>query len=171
MKTPDERKLLRYIRLIVLFYITMLVFWGATAFPLQWGVGVACRLLGVAPDADGGLAGWLTTVWRGVTTAGGQFPFLFYGTDWLAFSHLVIAVAFIGVYTKPVRNVWVVYFGMTACAGIIPLALICGPLRGIPLFWQLIDCSFGVFGVVPLIALRRLILRLEAISGRQTYKY
>ncbi|CAM5660696.1 hypothetical protein SALBM217S_01493 [Streptomyces griseoloalbus] len=49
-------------------------------------------------------------------------PFLLLGTDWLAFAHLVIAVAFYGPYRDPVRNIWVVEFGMIACAGIIPLA-------------------------------------------------
>jgi hypothetical protein len=28
--------------------------------------------------------------------------------------------------------------------------LIFGPIRGISFFWQLIDCSFGVAGIVPL---------------------
>ena len=38
---------------------------------------------------------------------------------------------------------------------VVPLALICGPIRGIPFYWRLIDCSFGVLGIVPLwIALR-----------------
>lgn len=37
--------------------------------------------------------------------------------------------------------------GMIACAGVLPLVLICGPLRGIPFYWCLIDC---LFEVVPL---------------------
>jgi hypothetical protein len=32
---------------------------------------------------------------------------------------------------------------------IIPYALIFGGLRGIPLWWRLVDCSFGVFGFIP----------------------
>jgi hypothetical protein len=35
---------------------------------------------------------------------------------------------------------------MIACAGIVPLALICGHLRGIPFWWQLADMSFGIVG-------------------------
>lgn len=38
----------------------------------------------------------------------------------------------------------------TEPAGIIPLALICGPIRGIPFFWTCVDMSFGVLGLVPL---------------------
>ena len=78
-------------------------------------------------------------------------PFIAYGTDWLAFAHLVIALAFWGPLRDPVRNVWVVQFGMIACIAVIPLALIAGPIRGIPWGWQLVDISFGVVGVVPLL--------------------
>jgi hypothetical protein len=39
---------------------------------------------------------------------------------------------------------------MIACVAIIPLAFICGPIRQIPFYWRLIDCSFGVFGIIPL---------------------
>jgi len=53
---------------------------------------------------------------------------------------------------------------MIACAGIVPLALICGPIRGIPFWWTVIDISFGVFGVIPLYAVRKRIKRLEALS-------
>jgi hypothetical protein len=68
----------------------------------------------------------------------------------LAFAHLTIAVAFIGPIRDPVKNVWVIQFGMIACVMVIPLAVICGALRGIPWYWRLIDCSFGVFGLIPL---------------------
>jgi hypothetical protein len=80
-----------------------------------------------------------------------RYPFMAYGTDWLAFAHLVIAIGFWGPLKDPVRNVWVVQFGMIACIAVVPLALIAGPIRGIPWGWQLIDISFGVLGIVPLL--------------------
>ncbi len=40
----------------------------------------------------------------------------------------------------------------------------CGPVRGIPFWWSLIDMSFGVFGVLPLYVVRRKIKRLEALG-------
>lgn len=110
------------------------------------------------------LMDWIVRVRHGLDTADTDYPFLLYGTDWLAFAHLVIAVAFYGAYRDPVRNIWVVEFGMIACAGIIPLALICGPIRGIPFWWSVIDMSFGVFGVIPLYVVRRKIKRLEALT-------
>jgi hypothetical protein len=53
---------------------------------------------------------------------------------------------------------------MIACAAIVPLAVICGPIRGIPVWWTLIVISFGVVGIVPLLVAYRLIRRLEWIS-------
>jgi hypothetical protein len=55
---------------------------------------------------------------------------------------------------------------MIACAGIIPLALICGPVRGIPFWWSVIDMSFGVFGVIPLHVVRRKIKRLAGMEPK-----
>jgi hypothetical protein len=64
---------------------------------------------------------------------------------------LVIAVAFIGPYRDPVRNKWVITFGLIACVGVLPLAIIAGQIRGIPLAWRLIDCSFGIVAAIPLL--------------------
>jgi hypothetical protein len=64
-----------------------------------------------------------------------------------------------------VRNAWVVTFGLIACAAVIPLALIAGAIRGIPLYWRLIDCAFGVGGGAALLwPCRRAIQALEAQS-------
>lgn len=57
---------------------------------------------------------------------------------------------------------------MIACAGIVPLALICGPIRGIPFWWTVIDMSFGIFGVIPLYVVRQKIKRLEALAPDRT---
>jgi hypothetical protein len=58
--------------------------------------------------------------------------------------------SFIGPLRDPIKNMWGIEFGMIACILLIPLALICGPIRGLPFFWTLIDCAFGVFGIIPL---------------------
>jgi hypothetical protein len=62
------------------------------------------------------------------------------------------------------ENKWIITFGLIACTGLIPLALIAGPIRGIPLGWRLIDCSFGVVGSIPLLICRMLIIELEKIE-------
>ncbi|MFF3605499.1 hypothetical protein [Streptomyces sp. NPDC002463] len=166
--TNGPRALLTHIRVWLIVFVVCLVLSGATAFPLV----TELRLLDsastgwAAPVADlfPGLAAWIHRVREGVATADAQAPYLLYGTDWLAFAHLVIAVAFYGPYRDPVRNIWVVEFGMIACVGIIPLALICGPIRDIPFWWSVIDMSFGVIGILPLLHVRRLIKRLEAVE-------
>ncbi len=105
------------------------------------------------------------TVRDGVIATDRAYPFLAYGTDWLAFAHLVIAVLFVGPLRDPVRNVWVVQWGMIACAAVVPLALIAGPVRAIPFPWRLVDASFGVFRIVPLWMCLRDICRLERLGA------
>ena len=55
---------------------------------------------------------------------------------------------------------------MIACVGVIPLALIAGAVRGLPLGWQLIDISFAL-AIVPMLIAYRLTRRLEMLSGIQ----
>jgi len=136
----------RRIRFWLILFIIGLAASGLTAFPLEWEVGLLHRWITSPPE----LAGWIDRVYEGLRVSYGLYPFLAYGTDWLAFAHLVIAVAFIGPVRDPVRNVWVIEFGMIACLLVFPLALIIGAVRGIPIFWQLIDCSFGAAGLLVL---------------------
>ena len=107
-----------------------------------------------------GLSFWIATVRDGLRAIHTAYPWLAYGTDWLAFAHIIIALFFIGPWLDPVANAWVLKIGLVACAGVFPLALICGPIRGIPLYWRFIDCSFGVFGSLPLFYCLRLTRRL-----------
>ena len=145
-----EERYLRRARFWLILFIIGLVVSGVTAFPLRWEVGILYDLTQRVPWLPSGTVAWIARVHEGLNVTYARYPFIAYGTDWLAFAHLVIAVAFLGPLRDPVRNVWVVQFGMIACAGVLPLALIAGPLRGIPFGWQLIDCAFGVVGVVPL---------------------
>ncbi len=163
----DRAALLKGIRAWLVLFVVCLVLSGATAFPLvhelRWTEDLL-RALSV-PEHLPALMEWIERVRQGLDVVDAEYPFVLYGTDWLAFAHLVIAVAFYGPYRDPVRNIWVVEFGMIACAGIVPLALICGPIRGIPLWWSLIDMAFGVFGVIPLYVVRKKIKRLEELTA------
>jgi hypothetical protein len=107
------------------------------------------------------MAHWISFVHRGLMDIPKDSSFIYYGMDWLAFGHIVIAIAFLGALRDPVRNVWVIEFGMIACVLVIPVALIAGHIRGIPFFWQLIDCSFGIVGIIPLWLCRRYIKQME----------
>lgn len=160
-----EKKLLSIIRSLVAFFILSLIISGITAFPLETEMKILCKILDISIDASpetySGLKNWIATVRDGIIQTNQLYPFMAYGTDWLAFAHIIIAVAFIGLYMDPVRNKWIIYFGMIACSGIIPLALICGAIREIPFYWRLIDCSFGIFGFIPLILLHKCVKKLE----------
>jgi len=156
---------LRRIRIWLGVFIVGLVLSGLTAFPLaaelRW-LDATLHAGWVEQTARAsGLPAWIDRVNDAIAETDASHPFLAYGTDWLAFAHLVIAVAFIGPFIDPVRNKWVVTFGLIACAGVVPLALIAGQVRGIPFAWRLIDCSFGLVGCIPLLVCRRSILTLE----------
>ena len=151
----------RRIRVWLVLFLVGLVLSGVTAIPLAWELGIAVRVVGTG---DNSLAHWIGHVRDGLRDTDARYPFLAYGTDWLAFGHLMIALAFVGPLRDPVRNRWVISFGMIACVLVVPWALAFGPLRGIPFFWRLIDCSFGVVGIVPLWICRRNIDELERIE-------
>ena len=143
---------------------------GVTAFPLQTEMGLAGSLLdlprGVPPAAYHGLRHWVATVRDGLDYMTAHYPFIAYGTDWLAFAHVLLAVLFVGPYRDPARNRWVYEFGLIACAGVIPLAMIAGPIRGIPFGWRCLDCSFGILAAGPLWLCRRYALALEVRRRR-----
>jgi len=150
----QRRVALRRFRVVLGFFIFALIVSGITAFPLQRELDAVAAARGleraVAADASNNFDHWILTVRDGVRESYTRHPWLAYGTDWLAFAHIVIALFFIGPLVDPVRNVWVLRAGVIACMLVIPLALICGALRQIPIGWRLIDCSFGVIGTIPL---------------------
>jgi hypothetical protein len=167
-KRPQQSATLHQIRFWLIVFMAGLIISGITAFPLQSELGLMLSILNSSPVRQTAqaisLLPWIAAVHHALSETNALYPFLAYGTDWLAFAHLVLAVLFIGPYRDPVRNKWVVTFGLIACAGVIPLALIAGHIRGIPFPWRLIDCSFGVFGSIPLLCCRRLISALERES-------
>lgn len=154
----------RGIRILLWIFIFGLVVSGATAIPLETEIKLLTRIIGANDNASleqSGLLRWLAQVRDGLIATNAKYPFIAYGTDWLAFAHFVIAVAFIGPLRDPVKNVWVVEFGMIACVLVVPFALVMGSVRGIPLGWRLIDCSFGIIGIIPLWFCRRLIIKRQ----------
>ncbi|WP_432981835.1 hypothetical protein [Dactylosporangium sp. CA-233914] len=158
------------VRVWLVLFVFGLVVSGVTAFPLEAESALLVRLLHAgwspAPEHLPVLVEWIDRVHHGIAATNRDYPFMAYGTDWLAFAHLVIAVAFWGPIRDPLRNIWVVHFGMIACVAIVPLALIAGSVRGIPWWWQLIDMSFGVFGIIPLLFAERAIRRLATQASR-----
>src|ERR1700761_6972729 len=151
--------LLRSIRVWLAIVILGLFVSGVTAFPLQHELDFVVRIAAhfhLAEHAPA-LNDWLLRVARPLPATTARYPFLASGTDWLAFAHVVLAILFVGPYLDPVRNKWVVTFGLICSVGVFFLALIAGPIRGIPFYWRLIDCSFGVVcGAISLLVLEKI---------------
>ena len=160
---------LQKVRAIIAFFMVALVAAGATAFPVESELKLLCSILNINAETakeSPAIFGFVYSIKESLTEVNQNFPQLAYGYDWLAFAHLVIALMFIGPFRDPVRNKWVIQWGMIACVAILPLAFICGPIRQMPIYWTLIDCSFGVFGIIPLIFCMKLINRLEKEQQR-----
>lgn len=156
------------IRLCLGLFLTGLVISALTAIPLVSEVDALVRFTGAGQLTATSAAApapawaiWLTNIQAALHDTANQHPQLFYGMDWLAFGHVAIALVFIGAWRDPVRNAWLFDAGLLACALVIPWALIFGELRGIPVWWRLIDCAFGILGAVPLLVAKRLTNQLS----------
>ena len=145
-----------FIRLLTAGFMFALFISGLTAIPLV----NETRFLSTLFPEGGKIDLWMDTIYQGIYHTSQQHPYLFYGYDWLAFAHFLFAILFIGAFRDPVRNAWLYDFGLIACALIIPFALIAGHYRGIPAWWRIIDCSFGIIGIIPLLICRRKISQI-----------
>jgi hypothetical protein len=164
----NGQALQRHFRCVLGLFIVGLILSGITAFPLLHELELLAHWAGVPPEATPpeatGLTWWFGTIRDGLRDVHARYPWLPYGTDWLAFGHIIIAMFFVGPWRHPVANAWVLKVGIVACMAIIPVALICGPVRGIPFYWRLIDCSFGVIGAMPLLYCLSLVRRMKALE-------
>jgi hypothetical protein len=156
---------MRRFRLVLGLFMAGLVVSGITAFPLEHELNALASVAGLeqaSPShAHSRMDSWILEVRDGLRDTYAKHPWVAYGTDWLAFAHIVIALFFVGAFVDPVRNVWILQAGLIACVLVMPLALVCGAVRQIPLAWRLIDCSFGILGAVPLCYCLRLAKALE----------
>ncbi|RYY50794.1 MAG: hypothetical protein EOO06_02475 [Chitinophagaceae bacterium] len=151
-------KTLQKIRALILFIVVAIILSGVTAFPVETELAWLLRHPSIIPDFA---ESWLQEVYKAISETNQKYPMLSYGFDWLAFAHLVIAMAFIGPYRDPIKNEWVIDWAMLACVAVFPLAFIAGPIREIPLFHIMIDCAFGFFGLIPLYICKRWIQQLK----------
>jgi hypothetical protein len=153
----SDNLLRKRIKTLIILFIIGLILSGITAFPLETELKLLYNWI---PNHFPG-HNWIEKVYIGICDTNAKYPFMAYGTDWLAFAHIAIAVFYIGVLKDPLKNIWVIEASMIISILIFPLAFIAGSIRGIPLYWQLIDCSFGIFSVLVLWPTRQLILKLK----------
>jgi len=156
-------QLIKKIRLLIIFFIIALILSGVTAFPVETELHWLLNNPSLVPAFA---QKWLQDVYGALVETNAKYPMLAYGYDWLAFAHIVIAMAFIGPLKDPVKNKWIIDWAMLACLAIIPLAFIAAPIRHIPLFHVIIDCSFGIIGLIPLAICRKWISQLEKNNSK-----
>jgi hypothetical protein len=163
-----EQILRRRLKTWTWLFIVGLVFSGLTAIPIMTQFELGVRWFGddfrSSSVLPGFVSDWLATAWAGVKSANREAPFIWYGTDWLAFGHVVIGVSMWGAVADPVRNRWLYKFAMIACVLVIPWALFFGSIRGIPLWWRGIDSMFGILGLIPAYLCWRWTGELEAMN-------
>jgi hypothetical protein len=153
---------LRRIRRLLAFFMAALLLSGLTAVPL---VTFTALLAQWTAPWGGAWHAWAAQAAEAVALVDATHPMLFYGTDWLAFAHVAIALAFMGAWRDPVRNQWVIEWGLWCCALVVVMAFAWAPVRGIPFFWRCVDASFGVLGAMPLWRIRVLIMRNASIQA------
>jgi len=137
-----------------------------TAFPLLYELNILASFFSdgsgsLDPAGYSGLAHWVMKVRDGLEQTYKNYPFIAYGTDWLAFGHIIIALFFIHPLRDPIRYKGNYDVAVWASVLVIPLAFFCGLIREIPVYWRLVDCAFGVVALIPLFYIKALINSVE----------
>src|SRR5258708_5978802 len=88
----DESSLLRSLRFWLSLFILGLILSGITAFPLEHETGWLASIVERRHLVPDNVGAWLNKVHEALHANSISYPFLAYGTDWLAFAHLVLAV-------------------------------------------------------------------------------
>lgn len=146
---------MKTIKIHLALFVIVLAISGLTAFPIQSEMEFMMRHITAFPAF---FQDWIKSLCDNIRNTP---QVMFYGTDWLAFAHIIIGLFFIPVYLNPIKYKINLQIGIVACFLVFPLAFICGPIRNIPFFHQLIDCSFGVFGSAYLYFILRKINKME----------
>lgn len=148
MKEEKQIKRLTIILIIGLFIS------GLTAIPLELETFFLFIFFG---DID-----WIKQVIETIQVANRNFPSAFYATDWLAFAHFTLAYLYVGFYKNPNKNDWLINFGITISIAVIPFAFIFGEIRFIPIWWRLIDCSFGIVALLIFLRIKSLVKNINS---------
>ena len=94
------------LRLALSLFIGGLVLSGVTAFPLLTELNLLVRWtdaprLAASNGWFAPVAAWVLKVHDSLAATYAAYPFIAYGTDWLAFGHLIIALFFCGSDNRP----------------------------------------------------------------------
>ncbi len=161
----NAEKLRRKIKAVIIITIMGLLLNGISAVPLLSELNILLS----KPDAlPGFLREWLIYVNKGVYETSAKYTFMRYGFDWLAFAHFLIAIAFIGPLKDPIKNEWVVRWGMIASALSVLMAFGWEHERAIPLWWSCIDAFIAIIAFVILLLCNKWIQQLKTALETST---
>jgi hypothetical protein len=136
-----QASLRRKIKIAIIITIIGLLLNGFSAIPLRTEVNILLSNPDALPQF---LRDWLTYVNKGVNETSNNYSFMRYGFDWLGFAHLLIAIAFIGPLKDPIKNEWIVRWGMIASILSVLMAFGWERMRAIPLWWSFVDASIAI---------------------------
>ena len=136
-----QAKLRRKIKTAIIITIIGLLLNGISAVPLRTELNILLSNPQVLPKF---LSDWWTYVAHGLNETTAHYAFMRYGFDWLAFAHLLIAIAFIGPLKDPIKNEWVIQWGMIASGLSVLMAFGWERVRSIPVWWSLIDALIAI---------------------------
>ncbi|HYV92061.1 MAG TPA: hypothetical protein VE978_09775 [Chitinophagales bacterium] len=158
-----EKQLRGRIKAAIIITIIGLLLNGMSSLPLRTELDILLRYPNRLPQF---LLDWWTYVQQGVVETSEKYNFMRYGFDWLAFAHLMIAIAFIGPLRDPVKNQWVIKWGMIVAAMSILMAFGWERMRNIPVWWSIIDAGISYVAFVVLWLCNRWIEKLKVITSR-----
>ncbi|MFI5134703.1 MAG: hypothetical protein ACHQD9_02500 [Chitinophagales bacterium] len=154
-----ETQLRRKINTALIITIVGLLLNGISIIPLRTEISI---LLATNDSLPKFLQEWLNYVSQGLQETGNQYNFMRYGFDWLGFTHLLIAILFFGALKDPVKNEWVVKWGMIVSLLSIAMALGWEQLRSVPFWWSIIDAMIALLAFVVLWLCNKWIQQLKA---------
>ncbi len=134
---------------------------GVTIWPATWELKTIVALVWGDGEPAGTLHRFIVETIVALEMLGADYPFLLYGYDWLAFAHIVLAILFAGAIRDPVRNLWVIQFGVICCILVPVLAAVFVPIRGLPSMWFWVDFAFAPGAALPLLVAWRDVKRIE----------
>jgi hypothetical protein len=156
-----ETRLRKKIKAAIIITMIGLLLNGISAIPLRFELNILLSNPDALPTF---LHDWWTYVNKGVNETSNKYDFMRYGFDWLGFAHLLIAIAFIGPLKDPVKNEWVVRWGMIASVLSVLMAIGWEWRRGIPLWWSCIDAFIAIVAFIILLLCNRWIKELKKVT-------
>ena len=161
----NEARLRKKIKTVIIITIIGLLLNGISAVPLGTELNILLSNQQILPKF---LSDWWTYVAKGVHDTTAHYSFMRYGFDWLAFAHLLIAIAFIGPLKDPIKNEWIVQWGMIASALSLLVAFGWERMRSIPLWWSFIDASIAIVAFIILWLCNKWISQLKTVTAGST---